>query len=95
LSGHRIAHATPRTDFTVDIVWTDGSRSIADFKAAIGAGGLLAAFEEPAIFLRRMCVHASGESIAWEVFGQIVDFHADNLWHDSRARTAAAQYGLT
>jgi hypothetical protein len=89
MSRHRIGRATPRSDFTVDIEWTDGCRSVVDFKPEIAKGGLLAALGEPAVFLRRMYVHAHGESIAWEVFGQIVDFHAENLWRDSRREPAA------
>jgi hypothetical protein len=91
MSRHRIAHATPQPDFTVDLEWTDGTRSVADFKPAIVKGGLLASLEDPAIFLRRMYVHSHGDSIAWEVFGQIVDFHADNLWRDSQSSSAAAE----
>ena len=88
---HRIARAVPRRDFTVDIEWTDGTRSTADLKPEIERGGMLAELGEPAVFLRRMFVHAEGESLAWEVFGQIVDFHADNLWAASQAKPAAAE----
>jgi hypothetical protein len=91
MSSHRIARAVPREDFSVDIEWTSGERSVVDFKPAIAKGGLLASLGEPANFLRRMHVHSQGDSIAWEVFGQIVDFHADNLWRDSRRESAAAE----
>ncbi|MBV9521236.1 MAG: hypothetical protein JO010_00490, partial [Alphaproteobacteria bacterium] len=88
---HRIARAVSRPDFTVDIEWTDGGRSVADFKPEIAAGGLMASLGEPAIFLRRMFIHADGDSLAWEVFGQMVDFHADDLWRRSRQQPAAAE----
>lgn len=91
MSSHRIARATPRPDFTVDLEWTDGRRSVADLKPFIAAGGLMASLGEPAIFLRRMYIHAQGESLAWEVYGQLVDFHADNLWDHSREQPAAAE----
>ncbi|TXL70500.1 DUF2442 domain-containing protein [Vineibacter terrae] len=91
MTSHRIARATPRRDFTVDIEWADGSRSTADLKPAIARGGMLADLGEPAVFLRRMFVHAEGESLAWEIFGQFVDFHADNLWAISHAAPAAAE----
>ena len=90
MTSHRIARAAPRRDFTVDIEWTDGSRSTVDLKPEIARGGVLTDLGEPAVFQRRMFLHAEGESLAWEVFGQFVDFHADNLWAASHAKPAAA-----
>lgn len=91
MTSHRIARATPRHDFTVDIEWTDGTRSTVDLNPEIARGGLMAELSEPSVFLRRMFVHAAGESLGWEVFGQFVDFHADNLWSASRATAVAAE----
>ena len=91
MSHHRIARATPRADFTVDIEWADGTRSVADFNPEIAKGGILAELGEPAIFLRRLYLHAGGDSLGWEILGQFIDFHADNLWRDSRARARAAE----
>ena len=91
MSRHRIARATSRPDFTVDIEWTDGTRSVVDFRPIIAQGGVMASLGEPAVFLRRLYVQSQGESLAWEIFGQIVDFHADNLWRDSRSSSAAAE----
>jgi hypothetical protein len=89
MTKHRIARASPREDFSVEIEWSDGSRSIVDFQPEIAKGGLLAKLAEPVVFLRRLYVHSAGESIAWEVFGHIVDYHADNLWRDCHAKAAA------
>jgi hypothetical protein len=91
MTEHRIARATPHVDFTVDIEWTDGSRSVADLKPDIARGGIMADLGNPAIFLNRLFIHAQGESIGWEVFGQFVDFNADNLWRDTRKAHTAAE----
>ena len=91
MSHHRIARATPRADLTVDIEWTDGSRSTVDMKPFVARGGIMAELSEPAIFLRCMYVHSEGESLAWEVFGQLADFHADNLWQESVRAPQAAE----
>jgi hypothetical protein len=90
MTEHRIGRATPHEDFTVDIEWSDGSRSVADFKPEIARGGVMADLGEPAVFLDRLFIHARGESIGWEVFGKMIDFDADNLWRDThKARSAA------
>jgi len=91
MTEHRIARATPHVDFSVDIEWTDGSRSVADFKPEIARGGVMVDLGEPAIFLDRMYIHSRGESLGWEVFGRMVDFDADNLWRDTRKSRSAAE----
>jgi hypothetical protein len=91
MSEHRIARATPRLDYTVDIEWTDGSRSVADFRPFIERGGIFARLQEPVVFMHRMFVHWEGESIGWEVLGEMVDFYADNIWRDSRQKREAAE----
>lgn len=87
---HRIARAKARTDFTVELEWTDGTRSTIDFKRHLARGGVLAKLGDPVIFVNRLFVHADGESIGWEVMGTFVDFEADNLWRDSHATNEAA-----
>jgi hypothetical protein len=91
MSDHRIARATPHLDHTVDIEWTDGTRSVADFKPYLARGGIFAELKDTLIFTHCMYVHWQGESLAWEVFGKVADFHADNLWSESRARREAAE----
>jgi hypothetical protein len=91
MSDHRIARATPRLDYTVDIEWTDGTRSVADFKPIIERGNIFAKLKEPVLFMHNMYVHWEGESLAWEVFGEVVDFHADSLWRDSQIKREAAE----
>jgi hypothetical protein len=88
---HRIVRAIPHPDRTVAIEWADKSRSVVDMRPQIERGGLLKELGEEAIFLRRLYVHAEGESLGWEVYGHLVDFDADDLWRDSRSRAAAAE----
>ncbi|MBM3558178.1 MAG: DUF2442 domain-containing protein [Alphaproteobacteria bacterium] len=86
----RILRATPRPDFTVAIDWSDGVSSVLDMRPEIARGGVYGALAEPAVFLRRLFVQANGESLAWEVFGNLVDLHADGIRAMSRAAPNAA-----
>jgi hypothetical protein len=47
--------------------------------------------KDPVIFTQCFYVHWQGRSIAWEVFGNIFDFHADNIWRDTHQKRAAAE----
>lgn len=89
MSRYPIAHATPRSDFSVEIQWRDGSSSKIDFQAEIARGGALAALAEPAVFLHRLFVQSAGESLAWETPAGLVDFHADELWRRTHVKHAA------
>lgn len=91
VSYHRIARATPRLDHTVDIEWTDGSRSVLDMKPELELGGMCTDLREIGIFMHRMFIHSEGQSIGWEIFGHMLDYHADNIWRDTRQKREAAE----
>lgn len=88
---HPIASATPRPDFSVEIEWRDGSSSKVDFRPEIARGGALAALGEAALFLHRLFVQSAGDSLAWETPAGLVDFHADELWRRTHAKSVAAE----
>jgi hypothetical protein len=79
MARHAIARATPRSDFTVEIQWVDGSKSVIDFRPEIAKGGVLAHLQEPAVFLHRLFVQSAGNSLAWETPSGLADFHVDEL----------------
>jgi len=56
----------PRSDFTVAIEWSDGSKSVVDFRPDIAKGEALSYLREPAVFLHRLFVQSEGQSLAGE-----------------------------
>jgi hypothetical protein len=91
IARHSIARATPRPDFTVAVEWTNGSHSVIDFRPEIAKGGALAHLQEPAVFLHRLFVQSAGQSLAWETPNGLIDFHVDELWQRSHAKSVAAE----
>lgn len=91
MARHSIARATPKSDFTVTVVWSDGSSSVVDFRSDIAKGEALAHLREPAIFLHRLFVQSEGKSLAWETPAGLVDFHVDELWQRTHSKSFAAE----
>lgn len=84
----RIAKAEPRPDLTVVVDWTDGSRSIADFKPWIARGGVFAPLADPVFFTMTMKIDWRGYSLGWP--GDI-EFSAQGLWEDAHETRTAAE----
>jgi len=91
MARHSIARATPRSDFSVAIEWTDGTSSRIDFRPEIVKGGALSQLGEPALFLHRLFVQSAGNSLAWETPSGLIDFHADELWQRAHRKQVAAE----
>lgn len=91
MARHSIARATPRADFTLAIEWTNGSSSVIDFRPEIAKGGALSHLGEPAVFLHRLFVQSAGQSLAWETPSGLIDFHVDELWQRTHAKSVAAE----
>ena len=88
---HSIAKAMPRSDFTVAVVWADGTSSIVDFRPDIAKGEALSHLQEPAVFLHRLFVQSEGQSLAWETPAGLIDFHVDELWQRTHSKSFAAE----
>ena len=73
------------------VEWTDGTRSVVDFRPEMAKGGALSHLREPAIFLHRLFVQSAGMSLAWETPSGLVDFHVDELWQRTHAKPVAAE----
>jgi hypothetical protein len=82
MARHSIARATPRSDFTVAIERSDGSKSVIK-------GEALSYLREPAVFLHRLFVQSEGQSLAWETPSGLIDFHVDELWQRAYSKFAA------
>jgi len=91
MAGHSIARATPRSDFTVAIEWSDGSSSVVDFRSDIAKSEALGYLREAAVFLHRLFVQSEGKSLAWETPAGLIDFHAEELWRRTHAKSFAAE----
>lgn len=68
------------SDYTVEIEWVDGSRSVVEFTATIEKGGVFAVLADTDFFVERLSVGDNGDWLAWP--GGI-DFSADSLWYHS------------
>lgn len=75
---HRIASAKARPDFTVEIVWDDGTRSVARFADIIARGGVAKPLADPSFFVERMAIGGIGDWLSWP---DEVEFSADGLWY--------------
>jgi Protein of unknown function (DUF2442) len=91
MARHSIARATPRSDLTVAIEWSDGSKSVVDFRPDIAKGEALSYLQEPAVFLHRLFVQSEGQSLAWETPSGLIDFHVDELWQRTHSKSFAAE----
>ena len=91
MARHSIARATPRSDFTVSVEWSDGSRSVIDFRPDMAKGESLAYLREPAVFLHRLFVQSEGQGLAWETPAGLIDFHVDELWRRTPSTSFAAE----
>ena len=91
MARYSIARATPRSDFTVAIEWSDGSKSIVDFRPDIAKGEALQYLREPAVFLHRLFVQSEGQSLAWDTPSGLIDFHVDELWRRTHSKSFAAE----
>jgi hypothetical protein len=91
MARHSIARATPRSDFTVAIEWTNGSSGVIDFRAEIAKGGVLSHLRGAAVFLHRLFIQSAGKSLAWQTPSVLIDFHVDDLWQRSHTKSVAAE----
>ena len=76
--------ATARPDYSVEIVWDDGSRSTVSFAGLIGRG-VCAAMADAGFFVERMEVADDGYVLAWP---DEVEFGADSLWYKTHPEDA-------
>ncbi len=75
-----IRAAKARSDYTVEIEWGDGSRSVVDFAPTIEKGGVFAPLADMDLFVNRLSIGDDGDWLSWP--GDI-DFSADSLWYRS------------
>ena len=87
---HHIADAVPHPDHTVSVTWSDGVRASVSFAPFLAKGGLFAALEDPAYFVREMRLLPGGIGITWP---NELDFSADGLRQDAFAAEATGEVG--
>lgn len=75
-----IKAANARPNFTVEIEWADGSRSVVDFTPTIEKGGVFAALADKDVFVNRLTIGDDGDWLSWP---DDIDFSADSLWYRS------------
>jgi Protein of unknown function (DUF2442) len=84
---HRITSAFAREDYTVEIVWEDGSRSLVCF-ASLAGRGVCAPTSDRDYFVAQMTVTADGLALAWP---DEVEFSSDSLWLRGRHAERSAE----
>ena len=75
-----IKAAKARQDYSVEIEWGDGSRSVVDFAPTIEKGGVFAVLADKVLFVNRLSIGDDGDWLSWP--GDL-DFSADSLWYRS------------
>lgn len=75
-----IKRAEARPDYTVELQWGDGSRTVVDFAATIKKGGVFSALADRDFFVNRLTIGGDGDWLSWP--GEL-DFSADSLWYRS------------
>jgi hypothetical protein len=88
---HRIRQARARPDFTVEIEWDDGSRSVARFADVVGKG-VAKPLADATYFVEKMTVGGGGDWLSWP---DEVDFGADSLWYKAHPEDLRRDYGET
>ena len=73
-----IKSAQAGPDYTVEIEWEDGSRSVVDFASTVKKGGVFSALADKEFFINGLSVGGDGVWLTWP--GEL-DFSADSLWH--------------
>ena len=89
---HRIKQATAAPDYSVALVWDDGSSSTVSFADLVGRG-VCAPFRDSLYFVERIRIADEGYALAWP---DDVEFSADSLWYkthpdDARGDIEAAE----
>lgn len=75
-----IKSARACSDYTVEIDWADGSRSVVDFSSTVRKGGVFQPMRDRDFFVTQMKVGGGGDWLEWP--GGL-DFSADSLWYRS------------
>ena len=83
-----IKAAMARPDYTVEIEWDDGSRSVVDFAPTIEKDGVFAALAEEDFFVTRLTIGGDGDWLSWP---DDIDFSADSLWYRSHPDQAIGE----
>lgn len=91
----RIASATARDEFTIEIHWAGGGVDVVDFKPVVARGGVMEALRDPKFFIAGMRVEPDGYGLGWptepaqpgEVGG--IDFSAQGLWYQAHPEKLA------
>ncbi len=83
-----IKSAKARPDYSVEIEWGDGSRSVVDFAPTIQKGGVFAALTTKDFFVDRLAIGGDGDWLSWP--GEL-DFSADSLWYRSHPDEAVEE----
>ena len=76
----KIRSAAAHHDYTVEIVWSDGTSSTVDFSSTVAKGGVFQPLKDRSFFEGRLRIGGEGDWLEWPGG---VDFSADSLWYRS------------
>lgn len=85
---HRMISAKARPDYSVEVVWDDGSASTVSFAELVGHG-VCTAMVDAAYFVDRVSIADEGYVLSWP---NDVEFSADSLWYKSHPDDARRDF---
>jgi hypothetical protein len=86
----KITGIEARPDFSVELSWSDGSRSVVNFWPMIETGEVMEPLRDPAYFASHASVIHGGQGVGWP---NEVDFCADALWFKTHPEDYRRDFG--
>lgn len=87
---YRIREATPHSDHTVTITWSDGVEAVVDLAPVVSKGKVFALLQDPNYFVEQMRIAEDRLGLEWP---NRVDFSADGLRFRAFPEEADAEFG--
>jgi hypothetical protein len=75
-----IVHIEPKSDLTVEVVWSDGRHARLDFAPIIERSSVFNPMHDADFFVHRAKITHTGSALAWSDF---LEFSSDGLRYDA------------
>ena len=75
-----IVQIEPKSDLTVNVVWSDGRVALVDFAPIIDRSPVFSAMRDPEFFVHEAKITHTGSALAWS---EVLEFSSDGLRYDA------------
>jgi hypothetical protein len=75
-----IVQIEPKSDLTINVVWSDGRHTRVDFAPIIERSPVFSPMRDPDFFVREAKITHTGSAIAWS---DLLEFSSDGLRYDA------------